>query len=41
MTRTLTIAVRPRLQFADRRGVAGRRASLNIEVTCASKSSVE
>ena len=30
-TRTLTIAVRPRLQFADRREVAGRRASVKIE----------
>ena len=40
-TRTLTIAVRPRLQFADRRGVAGRRASVNIEVTRVSKSLVE
>ena len=25
------IAVRPRVQFADRREVAGRRASVNIE----------
>jgi len=41
MTRTLTIAVRPRLQFADRRGVAGRRASVNIEVTYIAKSPVE